>query len=333
MKTSHAETWMQRKVAYVLFPLAIAMGGIPSLSDALVPTPLQIGAAHPVLDHNGHHMPGDGSIPYDERPLVQVLRTDDGVIHPPNPLTGEPHEGNEVVATARIGSLIAPYVENSGLFGVAISSNRPQDGVELFVRVYNRPTIEESIFYSQSQVMYVNGNEELFAELGPVQNLLDAAEYRLDQYGLPLLWKLDNLGDAYVDIHTDMDGDGFTVWEEFVAGTDPDDADSRFVVTSLRTLYEEGEQVVEEGGQWITQQVFDVIGEVLSWQSASGRIYTLEYATNLMGEGAFEVLAADIPGTPPENFFTNLMTPGDVPIFYRARVMWPDEPVFDPPAE
>jgi len=72
----------------------------------------------------------------------------------------------------------------------------------------------------------------------------------------------------------DSDGDGMTDEDERVAGTAPDDAGSRFLVASI-----------PESGQ-------------VSLQSVTGRVYQLEYTTNLLQPTWWPVPgASNIPGT------------------------------------
>jgi len=109
----------------------------------------------------------------------------------------------------------------------------------------------------------------------------------LQQYRLPIDGSADSL---------DQDGDGMATWQEYIAGMDPINAVSVFRLSI-------------EGG-----------GSILSWPSVAGRVYAVEYATNL-NAGGFRPLAGatNLPATPPRNTFTNVTWIGPME-FYRVTV-------------
>jgi hypothetical protein len=99
----------------------------------------------------------------------------------------------------------------------------------------------------------------------------------------------------------DRDNDGMINLDEYLAGTDPTNPVSRLV------LY----QVASNPA---------ATGEFLvSWQSATGRMYTLLAATNLVSNGFELILSTNIPATPMQNVYTDVVG-GAVQKFYRVKL-------------
>jgi NHL repeat-containing protein len=84
-----------------------------------------------------------------------------------------------------------------------------------------------------------------------------------DSYGIgiPDWWQLAHFGHIGIDPNADPDQDGMSNYQEFWAGTDPLDATSFFAIKSL---------VVSVGGY-----------AQISWQSVSGKTYTVQYSDDL----------------------------------------------------
>jgi hypothetical protein len=104
----------------------------------------------------------------------------------------------------------------------------------------------------------------------------------LASYGLPADGSADYL---------DSDNDGANNWQEYMAGTDPTNANSVFKITSYKIMSD-------------TQFI-------LQWSSVSNRHYDVMSATNLTSGGSgFAPLAGatNLVGTPPENTWTNSMS-------------------------
>lgn len=103
--------------------------------------------------------------------------------------------------------------------------------------------------------------------------------------------------------YVDSDRDGMNNWQEYVAGTDPTNANSVFRLIS-------GKQLPNTGF-------------VLSWSSESNRFYDLGRATNLTaGTNAFTTPTSgtNLPATPPVNTYTDSVRGADVLRFYRIGV-------------
>src|SRR5204863_7948063 len=65
---------------------------------------------------------------------------------------------------------------------------------------------------------------------------------QLDTNGLPLAWELQNFGATGIDPNADPDQDGMSNKREYLAGTNPNDATDKLVITST-TLPSAGSSV------------------------------------------------------------------------------------------
>lgn len=106
-----------------------------------------------------------------------------------------------------------------------------------------------------------------------------------------------------IDTLLDTDGDGMSDWAENIAGTNPDNSQMYFRVMFPATsaLYQ-----MESG-------------VVLQWQSASNRLYRVDRSTNLE-YGFNQIIATNIPATPPLNTHTDHTANGANPAFYKVGV-------------
>ncbi|MEI7436033.1 MAG: thrombospondin type 3 repeat-containing protein [bacterium] len=139
----------------------------------------------------------------------------------------------------------------------------------------------------------------------------------------------DDFADAAV---SDTDGDGLPAWAEYIAGTDPTNPASLFLASGVQpafgtnyTEYVYDAATNPPSFEWTTQRFYAVIGYKLLWPSTSGRLYDVEYATNLLpGKWTYVNGATNLLSTPPVNTITN--TPPSFttqPMFYRLRVRLP----------
>ena len=100
-----------------------------------------------------------------------------------------------------------------------------------------------------------------------------------------------NLTNFNTDAMGDVDLDGQKTWQEYIAGCDPTNKESFFRITKCDR---------------------DMIG----WDGASGRVYSVYWTTNLMNGFPPQPLASNIPWT--QASFTNSTTaPGG---FYKINV-------------
>ena len=114
----------------------------------------------------------------------------------------------------------------------------------------------------------------------------------------PYFWLAQHgLTNYSTDVAADVDHDGFTTWQEYMAGTDPTNQTSNFRLTS---------------------SVATPQGTVLRWPSVSNRFYSVSLATNLLQSFSAVAGATNLPATPPENVYTNPAQSGAG--FYRISV-------------
>ena len=113
---------------------------------------------------------------------------------------------------------------------------------------------------------------------------------------------------------TDHDLDTLLSWEEFIAGTDPTNAASLFLLPAISphgTNFIPYEITVtnDQGSSSIeTQYLMEVTGHLIAWPSIADRNYHLYHTTNI--HGGFTTVSPPIAATPPDNEYTN--TPADL---------------------
>jgi len=123
-----------------------------------------------------------------------------------------------------------------------------------------------------------------------------------DGDGLARAWELANgLSDTNAaDADQEWDGDGFTNRQEFLAGTNPRDANSFL-----------------KSGQFNVVQNTAGSGFVstISWASVAGRLYAVERSFDL---SAWAVVADNVQATVPLNTVTDQVLPPGGKVFYRV---------------
>lgn len=154
--------------------------------------------------------------------------------------------------------------------------------------------------YDNPLNLFIAGPKAITAHFQENVTMHGTPEWWLVQYGFTNDFENAALGD--------QDGDGSLTWEERIAGTIPTNIDSVLVVQSMERLHGSNyvEYVFTDPPPTYTQRVYEVIGNIISWPSVSGRLYQISYSTNLEA-GNFMLLdgATNIPATPDLNIYTN----------------------------
>ncbi|MBU0676911.1 MAG: hypothetical protein KJ626_02250 [Verrucomicrobia bacterium] len=220
-------------------------------------TPLHVGVLESIVDEKGDILFGNPwTQPGD---LVQLLKCNTGVILPPSP-DGTPNPNNEVIYETAIGCL-APWVEESGIFGMSISgTERPTSG-RIFVRVFNNPTASAACFYGDSQTFDIDGNKEFIVELDATDIPLHTGDP--DNDGLIDSWEMSYGSDTS---NPDTDEDGMIDGHEVRAHTDLLDPDSLLQVARIR----------RGSGT----------DAIVSWDAVSGVVYQVEATIGNPGDHA-----------------------------------------------
>lgn len=122
--------------------------------------------------------------------------------------------------------------------------------------------------------------------------------------GIPDEWRLrhfqtDSLAGNFLSAATaDADGDGFLNWQEFLAGTDPNESKSAL---RMRSDHVPGS------------------GIKLRWPTVAGKNYVIEYTQSLSG-GGWTALSTQVAGTGLDLEIT-VATSGRAPRYYRVRLV------------
>lgn len=235
--------------------------------------PLYAGNAVPLKDEFGRPMRGSPALAAAaNRPRVEVRyaytnRYPEGEVFAPG-IHGESSPYNPLVAAdVQIGMGLNASEANSGLF-CAVFPTRPPAGTKLFARAFNAPNPAESTFYADSAIVAVGSNDTALVFAFEPLDALDSADD--DGDGLENSWEeLLGIDDRAT---SDYDGDGMSDLNEMLAGTAPDDPNSKLAFQLVRR--ETTPAALVEGGT-PTRPVR------VKWQSVPGKTYRLEYVPML----------------------------------------------------
>ncbi|HEV2453394.1 MAG TPA: choice-of-anchor Q domain-containing protein [Verrucomicrobiae bacterium] len=117
----------------------------------------------------------------------------------------------------------------------------------------------------------------------------------LQHYGLP--------ADGSVD-YSDLDGTGFNVYQDWVAGLNPTNPASILAMETVNATNNTG-------------------GITVSWHSVGGIPYNLQRATNLTVYPPFTTIQSNIAGQPGTTSYQDVTATNGGPYFYRVNVIAP----------
>lgn len=236
--------------------------------------PLYVGNLEPVRDQYGRPMRGSAaSRGAASRSRLEIRLAPDGLIWPPGS-DGAAQPGNPLVAPDSCGGVgMNADQPNSGLFCM-IFPQRPAAGTKIFGRAFNAPKPEEASFYADSFVAEMPAvGTSLVLVFGSAQPL-DPGD--ADGDGLNNSWeKALGIDDRPTG---DYDGDGMGDYEEMLAGTAPDDPESRLAFREVRR--DAAARPASGNGEPTTPVR-------VKWQAVPGKSYQLQYVPTLAGEQIF----------------------------------------------
>ena len=132
----------------------------------------------------------------------------------------------------------------------------------------------------------------------------------LDSNGLPIAWELQNFGHTGVDPNADPDGDGMSNMREYLAGTNPNDANDYLRITAI------GVSFMDDGND----------NDTLAWTSHPNRQYRIQQSTNLAG-GAWKDAGLLLSPDAGTNTTRTVQFTGPMPRrFLRIQAVKPLEP-------
>ncbi len=161
--------------------------------------------------------------------------------------------------------------------------------------------------YDRSQVI-INGMAAVFVQPSQTNlTLLSTDRGRIEEVDLlvnlnsgsliPCAWQIQYFGYCGIDPFDDPDHDGMNNYQEYLAGTNPLDAQSRFQIVRVRR---------------------DPSGPFVDWSSVAGKLYTVQRSSSLLS--GFADLQTHIGATAPLNSYHDTNAPAGSPYFYRIRV-------------
>jgi hypothetical protein len=230
--------------------------------------------------------------PVVEGDVVHIYETADGIIYPPD-VQGVADARNTLLMTTRIGQGASANAASPGVFSVHMTP-RPANGAKIFVRVFNNSNVNNASFYHDSQVFTVSWtvDQNFVAQFSAGIQPIDGADNDGDT--LNNSWEKSYGTDANL---ADSDGDGALDLDEIIAGTDPVNVSSTFIIADLLPIPPDRTR--------------------LTWKTELNRSYTVEKKEGLTDSEYQEVKTVKGNGSDYE-----LLVPEstNTTAFYRIRV-------------
>lgn len=213
--------------------------------------------------------------------------------------------GNSITLTQQLSVLPASYSYlmqvpcESQLGSLTVSSNVLQLTAQPVT--YNRAAV-----LLDGQPIYLKyPTQTLFSVTSLSRGRLEQVDLTLLQSdqdsngnGLPDGWQMQYFGHLGVDPKADPDHDGMSNLSEYLAGTNPTNANSAFRFTGIQT--------VSQGGNTV------------EWSSAPNRTYSLLRSSNLLS--GYDIIATGISATPPSNIYVDSPPDTTNAYFYRVTI-------------
>jgi len=279
---------MKHSNAIAFFACAMSCFSVASAQNVN----LNFGMRASISNEFGELLPGTPQAP---GALVQILGANGGILPPST--NGVPALGNTVFRETRIGVGVDPSAGVLGKASDVIAINRSVTNT-IFARIFNKETLEDSSFYTDSQLynvpIYGGTYGTFWIEAEQTTSEIDPSDS--DNDGLSRSWEMSYGTDAE---NPDSDNDGMLDGHEILAGTDAND------VTSLLLMVE----IVPASGGNLQ----------MLWDTVPGKTYQLEYTTNSLTD-VVAFAPINSPVTAISDTSSTVVTNGTVPSTSGFRV-------------
>ncbi len=218
--------------------------------------------------------------------LVQLIRAGPNGTNNPAVHWGDGSTGDDIVVTnvwmgRGVAGNVDGYLEGEPLVGLT--------GAQYFVRVWTAPSPDIEVGAAPTSPTNLYADSALW--LYPGDGTL----------GMPLEFNFggsDGFSTTLIP-NADTDGDAMPDWKEVIAGTDPNDNTSLFIIEQFDTLVASAVEI--------------------TWSSVTNKAYTVWLSTNIVG-GFSDLIATNIAATPPINVYTVNVFSADSPRLFAVEV-------------